>query len=1104
MNSNLSVCAFRGTRRSFYRSWVLCLAMALALLSIVPLMYGQTTSTIQGTVTDEQGAAITGAQVTIANPALGISRQVVTDSVGFYRVAGLPPGEYTVTIGKTGFSSQKSSNLEVTVNRTVVINLTLRVATVASETTVQATAPLLETTTSASDSTITPTQIQSMPINGRDYLDLLQLVPGVAINRQNATVRSANQYDASNDQTTPIMGERGGNASFLIDGMPNTDEVTGGAASQFNEDSILEFQVITAGYKAEFGHGSGGVINVISKSGTNEWHGGASIFHRNYKLDSSDNAKSGAPFLLRWDPTVLLGGPIVKDKIFFFGSAERIRESRELNFQFPTGTPDFLIAQEEPFNKHSQTYDLRLRGKLDEQFGRHRLTEQVNWTNTQITDYLPLSSGNSLPSTRSNIDSRHLVLGFNDTTTLGDQSNPFLLNAYYQYRGEPSRTQAAHPSGGIASNLTNLFSSYDTGLLFGDLPQVTFGYGRTPALIDQKYNSAGLNLAKLYGRHSLKFGWDFQHMVVDGTETSLLFNQLFTTIPDLQQYSANSAGVYLLQSPTPGSAQQAQIRLRNNYDGLFIQDDFKLFKNFTLNAGLRWDYDSRFPGNGNVSPRIGAAWAITPKTVVRGNWGLFYDHFRLGLAQDIPGLGGANLVQETFFSFPRLFYGNPTVLLPYFALVGLGTPCVASNLTDAQIAANPGNPTYECNAGAFGGILGLQPNPAIPYYGIDHLNGVVAAGHAPIPAGAVVNISNVQSLTGLSAQQFADQASAAIGQTPGYLSWDPLGNLTAANVIPSYNLPITVDPNLRVPHTSSYQFGVQQELTSDIAVSADYYHRDMRDLLGTRVTNLAFTDRLDNSRKLVPGTGTALINSYGPWFAGYYDGVVVNVRKRMSHHFGLEGSYTWAHAIDNVTSYTGSGVGTPEDNWVGVPPVVSQAAGTLADGTPCGGTNANGSFTSCVGNYVPPAGKFFNGINYDRGRSNLVLPHTFLVNGILELPWKFEFSSIFRVQSGFPYSLSGITTPDEDGDQFYTGIDHKFPRNHFNAQTFTNMDVRAAKRFDLSERVKLHAYFEMFNLFNADNPAAVQTQENITDSPFGSKLQVLPGREGQVGLKFEF
>ena len=118
-----------------------------------------------------------------------------------------------------------------------------------------------------------------MPLNGRNYLDLLQLVPGVAINR---TVHEGD------DKSSPILGERANNAYVLIDGLPNRDEVDGGPAGQFDQDAILEFQVLTSGYKAEFGRGSGGIVNVVTKSGANDWHGSASLFHRNYLLDTPD------------------------------------------------------------------------------------------------------------------------------------------------------------------------------------------------------------------------------------------------------------------------------------------------------------------------------------------------------------------------------------------------------------------------------------------------------------------------------------------------------------------------------------------------------------------------------------------------------------------------------------------------------------------------------------------------------------------------------------------------------------------------------------------------------------------------------------------------
>src|SRR5262249_43506028 len=155
-------------------------------------------------------------------------------------------------------------------------------------------------------------------------------VPGVAINRN---------YHEGDDNSSPILGERANDASILIDGMPNRDEVDGGPAGQFDQDSILEFQVLTSGYKAEFGRGSGGIVNVVTKSGANDWHGTASVFHRNSVLDSADTPHSTAPFLLRWDLGAAAGGSFAKDRVYFLGAAERIRETRQTNFQFPADFP---------------------------------------------------------------------------------------------------------------------------------------------------------------------------------------------------------------------------------------------------------------------------------------------------------------------------------------------------------------------------------------------------------------------------------------------------------------------------------------------------------------------------------------------------------------------------------------------------------------------------------------------------------------------------------------------------------------------------------------------------------------------------------------------
>ena len=1084
-------------KKCYWRGGLFGLCAGMVFL-FAPSVWGQTTSAVEGTVTDQQGLAIGDVEICVSSATLAIERRTATDNAGTFRVVGLSPGVYAIRASKTGFVPETFSSLEITLNRTFTLNIRLKVGVQIETVEVAGAAPLLDVTTSSTGQTILPAQIEQMPINGRNYLDLLQLVPGVAINRQ---------QDPTLDSATPVLGERGGNAVFLIDGMPNSDGVNGGAAAQFNQDSILEFQVLTGGYDAEFGHGSGGVINVVSKSGTNYWHGGLSLFHRNYKLDSSDSNQvlnGQAPFLLRWDPSAQLGGPLVRDKVFFFGSAERILESRQLNFQFPQATPPVLVQFETPFNLHSKTYDTRVRAKLDEQLGRHHVSEQVNLTNTHVTDFLPLLQARSLPSTRNNLDSRRLMIGLNDTVTVGDASNPYLITLYGQYRGEPFVTQPSHPQAGSASTLANLFTGLSTGQLFGDQPQVQFGPGHTPLTVKQQYVSLGTNSTKQMGAHILKFGWDFQRTHVDGTEANNLFNQLFATTADLTAFGPVNAGVSFLNQQGGLKPQDNIIRLRNIYDGAFVQDDWKFLRKVTLNLGLRWDYDDQFPNKANFSPRLGFAWLITPKTVVRGSWGLFYDHFRLGLARDIPGFGGANLVTQTFLSFPRLYYGDPSTLTILFATMGLPVPCASPDLTDAQIATRG----LSCSA--------KSPNGSNkPLYGIDHLNGVVAPGHAPIPANAVVNAQNVQSLSGFTPQQFADAASAAVGAGAGLFSYDPFGDLSiGGSAFPTNGIPITVDPGFATPYTNGLNVGVQHEVNSSTVLEVDYYHKNIDNILGVRDTNLSFQARIPgHSGELIPGTGSQLIFGYGPWYQGTYDALSIGFRKRMGRRFALDANYTWTHETDNALNssfvsdlQTGLGASFtagngPTDSFVGPTTLVTDPI--------TGQTNANGPFTASNGNPVPKAAIFYNGPDLDKGPSDLALNHTFLAHGVVQLPWKMSFSSIFRAQSGFHYSAAfAATPPDVDGDNHFNGVDFTRGRNHFVAPPFINMDVRAAKLFVFGERARLQAYLEFFNLFNRANPAAVNgippTSSSLAAPQFAQVLQVLPGREGQVGIKIEF
>jgi hypothetical protein len=574
---------------------------------------------------------------------------------------------------------------------------------------------------------------------------------------------------------------------------------------------------------------------------------------------------------------------------------------------------------------------------------------------------------------------------------------------------------------------------------------------------------------------------------VDGTEASNIFEFLTATASDFDRFGLVNSGVYLLISQAGATPDTNRIRLRNIYNGLFVQDDWKLRNNFTLNLGVRWDHDSEFPNKANFSPRLGVAWSLNPKTVVSASWGVFYDHFRMGLARDIPSFGGADISVTQDISFPRLFYGDPSTG-PI-----LGGLCLSPVFTDAEIAV----------AGA------ICPFAPLPFFGVDHLNGVVAPGRAPIAANSPVTMQTVENLTGLTPQQFADAASSAVGEAPGFFYWGGFDDLSVGLLgAKTLEVPITVNPGFRTPNTRALHFGLQRELTSNLVAYVDLFHKDIRNVLGVRITNLAFEARLPgHTGETVPGTGDQLINSYGPWFNGQYDAAIVGFRNRMSRRFTLEASYTYAHAVDNLLNsnfisdvQTGLGVrltafGGPSDSFVGVPPVVTDAIS--------GQTNASASFIASNGNPVPQAGKSYYGPNLDWGPSDLALTHTLLLHGLVQLPRKFEVSAIFRAQSGFRYGRGLVNAPDVDGDAIPNFNDFTAGRNHFTSPAYVNLDLRMAKWFRLADRVRLQTLVEFFDLFNRRNPAQVQQAVGLSPA-FGTVTQVLPGREGQVGLRIVF
>lgn len=1059
---------------------IVLLAIFVIQLSTLSAVGQTTTSTIDGTITDPNGAVVAGATVKVNASTLAVTRTATTDAQGYYRITALPAGTYKVTITGGGFA-EKTATIDLTLNRVATLNVKMDVGAVGTSVNVSDELPLLEPNESSSGATVTPRQIQELPVNGREYLDLLQLVPGVAINRQ-----------SSGDNANPVLGERSGNNNFFIDGQPNKDTVNGGAAAQFNQETIAEFQVLTTGFKAEFGQASGAVVNVITKSGGNSFHGIASIFHRNEAFDSVnslDTTLTRPPHLRRFDYSLAGGGPIIKDRVFFFGSTERITEDRGIDFKYPDlGTStgalsvlQLLRNQENPFDIPQETRAIRNFFKLNETLGRHQFVEEMNYTNEYVR-----GSGTGLPTTRTSTSGRKLLLGFGDTMLLGDQSNPWLVTVRGSYRTEPSDQQPAHPAY-TGSTALNAFTAQQicppTCGFFSTLPGITFGNAITPSSLHQRYTSLSANANKLYRSHDFKFGWQYLRTKVDGVDSKTLTNQLFATIDDYINLGPVNSGIFLLLDSSAPTDAAAEIHLNNNYNGLYVQDDWKIRRNVTVNLGIRWDNDSAFAAKKNFSPRLGVTWAITPKTVIRSHYGVFYDQFRLGLVEQVPAFGGSDRRIGQSLYFPRGFYGSPSLVEMLAFAVGLPGPCISNHLTDAQIMSM----SATCPIG--GG----------PMVGVDRLNNVVATGHAPIPANAILNISNVQVLTGLTPAQYLTQAAAAIGQPNGYFEWGQFGVLNNP-IIPAQSQPTTVDSTFKTPHTLGFSIGVQREITKDIVFAADYYHRDIHDLLGVRLSNLAFKSRVAGiGRSFDPPNTTGQITTFGPFFKGRYDGLVISLNKRMSRRYTIGANYTYAKATDNSL-----GIFTyPTDNFIGVAPVVVEPCPS-SNPTCTPQTNANGSFISRNGNFVAAAGTFVNGPDLDKGRSSLALDHIFQINGLVELPYKFQVGGIFRAQSGFHFSRFDAQNRDPDGNGNFNGIDFTAGRNAFTAAPFVNLDLRFSKQFDIRERVKVQVLFELFNVFNRKNPAAIQNRVDVLNQPFGSTTQVLPGREGQAGVRISF
>ena len=438
-----------------------------------------------------------------------------TSQDGTYRIALVPPGTYDVTVELNGFSPQTRRGVEVAINQQTTLDFALPVAGVTESVEVSAEPPIIEVTRSDVTNTVTQRTIDALPLNGRNFTDLIALVPG-----------AKPDPNLSTGANIEIFGERAGAVSYLVDGAENNDPVNGGALLRFTQDSIKEFEVITTGYEAEFGRAQGGVANIVTRSGTDQVDGRAFWFARNNRFDSSNipaptplpanYVPPKPPKLERYQWGGTGGGPIVKDKLFFFGSFEKLNETRGVNFDL-SKIPAFALngiatpTHVEDFGVAPKNDGFTALAKADANLNQaNRLTASFNRSTLHNNGVIgsPVAGTIALPSAAATRSQPATSVVLRETAVL--RQSMFLETTADYVRGETGNNlQQSQRSEPLLLLLRSGF--LQTGAPFG---------GRTDQ-ISQRYQAAQ-TLSYLRsgkgGDHQFKFGWDVNHIGLTGSQ----------------------------------------------------------------------------------------------------------------------------------------------------------------------------------------------------------------------------------------------------------------------------------------------------------------------------------------------------------------------------------------------------------------------------------------------------------------------------------------------------------------------------------------------------------------------------------------------------------
>jgi outer membrane receptor for ferrienterochelin and colicin len=662
---------------------------AIALLTaIVPFSaFAQSSNgSISGSVSDGTGALLPGVTITAVNTATGMSRTSVSNSAGHFEIPLLPPGTYSVSSELSGFQPTKYDRIVVNVGSDSGVNFKLKQG-VSESVTVTAAAPLVDTTKSEVSSVVGEKAIENLPTNGRNFIDFVLTTPGV--------VRDVRLGDIS------FAGQRGTLNSLVIDGANNDNTFfgqalgrtgSGRAPYQFSQDAVKEFQVNTNAYSAEYGRAGGAVINVVTKSGTNEFHGTAFDFLRDRRYNANDYintiqtpARVKGPY--HFDQYGFsLGGPIVQEKHFFFVNYDAQRNSIDNPIllgvaasQVPSDAASQagyqkVLAQAATYQKTQNQevfllktdHELLTNDHLSLRYNRQKFTGG-NFENGNFSNSLG-HTGDSLVQTD--------TFSFSNSTII---SNSLFIEVRGQYAkdSEPGKANSADPEAQINQNSIRVLN----------IGRNTFSPRETTITRHQIADT----LTDVVGRHTVKGGIDInQDKILNYFPGNFFGSYSFNTLADFQNGKAAS---YLQAFAGPGTTGPTTNPNMTEY-AAFVHDEWQFNSQLTINAGLRYDFqkiaqpsvrnpDAQLAAAGintaevpedhnNIAPRLGFAWTpnTASRTVIRGGYGIFYGRtpaIMIGTAHSNNGINvqTLNFTGSLIPAYPAIYTSIPTgVTLP--------------------------------------------------------------------------------------------------------------------------------------------------------------------------------------------------------------------------------------------------------------------------------------------------------------------------------------------------------------------------------------------------------------------------------------------------------